>query len=152
MFRNASVGGIMDTRNAYPKIAKGKKKWEIPFNSANKFQVSVHHDVENPDSPLLLMKGAPDRLIARCDRIYNSKTGEATPMSPEERAKLLKLNSTLAKKGRRVLALCESPLDSKKYPIDFDFQVEPTPNFPLGTPKDQCVDNTILCSARFVFD
>ena len=127
----------MDTRNAYPKVSKGKKKWEIPFNSANKFQVSVHVDVENPDTPLLLMKGAPDRLIARCDRIYNNKDGSATPMSPEERAKLLKLNSTLAKKGRRVLALCECPLDPKKYPMDFDFQIEPSPNFPLGTPKDQ---------------
>lgn len=133
----ADLGGIMDTRNAYPKVSKGKKKWEIPFNSANKFQVSVHHDVENADSPLLLMKGAPDRLIARCDRIYNNKDGSAEPMTPEARAKLLKLNSTLAKKGRRVLALCESPLDPKKYPIDFDFQIEPSPNFPLGTPKDQ---------------
>ena len=51
-----SKGNIMDYR------AKNKKVCEIPFNSTNKFQVSIH-ETSDPDEKrsLLVMKGAPER-------------------------------------------------------------------------------------------
>nr|CAD2171846.1 unnamed protein product [Meloidogyne enterolobii] len=54
-------GGVIQYRAGHPKIA------EIPFNSTNKYQVSIHA-YEN-DSNLLVMKGAPERVLARCDKI-----------------------------------------------------------------------------------
>ncbi len=43
---------------------------EIPFNSTNKFQVSVHEmDDPNDKRYLVVMKGAPERILDRCSTI-----------------------------------------------------------------------------------
>merc|ERR1712172_332851 len=53
-----SKGNVMDYR------ARNKKVCEIPFNSTNKFQVSVHEQEDKSDSRyLLVMKGAPERIL-----------------------------------------------------------------------------------------
>merc|ERR1712227_497215 len=59
-----SKGNVMDYR------ARNKKVCEIPFNSTNKFQVSIH-ETSDPDEKraLLVMKGAPERILQRCSTI-----------------------------------------------------------------------------------
>merc|ERR1711936_70824 len=59
-----SKGGVMEYRK------RNKKACEIPFNSANKFQVSIH-ETEDPNDAryLLVMKGAPERILERCSTI-----------------------------------------------------------------------------------
>ena len=57
-------GNIVAYRN------KNKKVCEIPFNSTNKFQVSVHEmDDPNDKRYLVVMKGAPERILDRCSTI-----------------------------------------------------------------------------------
>merc|ERR1712061_298144 len=53
-----SKGNIADYRK------RNKKVCEIPFNSANKYQVSIH-ETEDPNDNryLLVMKGAPERIV-----------------------------------------------------------------------------------------
>merc|ERR1712110_801233 len=52
-----SKGNVMEYR------ARNKKICEIPFNSTNKFQVSVHETSDPSDKrALLVMKGAPERI------------------------------------------------------------------------------------------
>merc|ERR1711910_134091 len=52
------------------KGAKNKKLVEIPFNSTNKFQVSIHETSDPSDKrALLVMKGAPERILQRCSTI-----------------------------------------------------------------------------------
>ena len=50
-----------------------KKVCEIPFNSTNKYQVSIHEkgqeDNEDVGRYLLVMKGAPERILDRCSTI-----------------------------------------------------------------------------------
>jgi sodium/potassium-transporting ATPase subunit alpha len=124
------VGGITDTRLAFPTIGPEEKKWEIPFNSKNKYQVSVHlecNDKEN-STPLLAMKGAPERILARCSHVMMK--GECVELTDETRQQVTKLNSKLARMGRRVLAFCEKELP-EKYGVDFDFNTEIV-NFPIG--------------------
>lgn len=41
---------------------------EIPFNSTNKYQVSIHRQPDKKEH-LLVMKGAPERILGRCDSI-----------------------------------------------------------------------------------
>ena len=52
----------MDFRAAHEKVC------EIPFNSTNKFQVSIH-ETEEAGKFQLMMKGAPERILARCSSI-----------------------------------------------------------------------------------
>lgn len=52
------------------------KVCEVPFNSTNKYQVSIHEIRSgDPNEPtrthyLLVMKGAPERIIEKCSTIY----------------------------------------------------------------------------------
>merc|ERR1712172_101820 len=69
-------GNIMDYR------AKNKKVCEIPFNSAIKYQVSIHCvDDPNENRHLLVMKGAPERILERCSTIVVE--GKEMPMTQE---------------------------------------------------------------------
>ena len=46
---------------------KNKKVAEIPFNSATKYQVSIHEQEDKSDPRyILVMKGAPERILERC--------------------------------------------------------------------------------------
>lgn len=112
---------IEEMRNQFEKLA------EIPFNSANKYQVSVH---KQPDSPrhLLVMKGAPERIISRCSTIVlNGENVEFTDMLRQD---LEGLQVELSKQGLRVLGFCELEL-SEEYSDDHHYDTD-NPNFPLG--------------------
>lgn len=62
-FSELTMGKITEFRAKNPKIA------EIPFNSTNKYQVSVHETDDGNKSYLLVMKGAPERILDRCTTI-----------------------------------------------------------------------------------
>ncbi|VDQ09437.1 unnamed protein product [Trichobilharzia regenti] len=57
------VGNVSDYRSRNPKIL------EIPFNSTNKYQLSIHETDDDDDRLLLVMKGAPERILDRCGTI-----------------------------------------------------------------------------------
>jgi sodium/potassium-transporting ATPase subunit alpha len=59
-----SFGGVSQYRKKNPKAV------EIPFNSSNKYQVSVHDTDDGDERYLLVMKGAPERILERCSSIY----------------------------------------------------------------------------------
>ncbi|GBN13833.1 Sodium/potassium-transporting ATPase subunit alpha [Araneus ventricosus] len=60
-----AVGDVMGYRRKNPKVC------EVPFNSTNKYHVTVHeiNDQKDP-SYLLCMKGAPERILERCSTIF----------------------------------------------------------------------------------
>merc|ERR1712115_235248 len=69
-----SKGNVMGYRDANKKVC------EIPFNSTNKFQVSIHEcDDKSVDGYLLVMKGAPERILDRCSTIIVN--GKELPMN-----------------------------------------------------------------------
>lgn len=60
-----ALGDVMGIRK------RNKKVCEIPFNSTNKYQVSIHEsDDPNDTRYLLVMKGAPERILDRCSTIF----------------------------------------------------------------------------------
>merc|ERR1719276_842483 len=59
------MGSVEGIRAKNPKVS------EIPFNSTNKWQLSIH-EVEGESRQLLVMKGAPERILARCSTILNN--------------------------------------------------------------------------------
>lgn len=101
---------------------------EIPFNSKNKYQVSIHES--DSGEYLTVMKGAPERILSRCSTIFID--GEVKPLTDELRAQVEQNNDDLARKGERVLGFCEKILPLDKFPKGFKFEHEVNVNFPIG--------------------
>jgi len=105
---------------------------EVPFDSSSKFMATLHPHPEDRNKSLLVVKGAPDVLIARCST--SSVTAAAGVMSPADqtsfapgntavideqtRTALLQLNEGLGAQGLRVLAL--ATLELPVAPGDYD--------------------------------
>jgi magnesium-transporting ATPase (P-type) len=122
-------------RQLFPKVL------EVPFNSKNKWQFSVHKipAMENrekfpedqqwvfsglPEDSfyVLVIKGAFERILPLCSKILLE--GKSTKL--EEEAKLQVENSAekLACVGERVMGFASCFLDGEKFPEDFVFDTE----------------------------
>jgi len=96
---------------------------EVPFDSSTKFMATLHPDLANHNKCLLVVKGAPDVVIARCRT--SSVTATAGPISDQTRSELLQLNDSLGAAGLRVLALAtlELPVAAGDYQGDLETEV-----------------------------
>merc|ERR1711910_38938 len=118
-----SKGNVMDYR------ARNKKVCEIPFNSTNKFQVSIHEQEDKSDSRyLLVMKGAPERILQRCTSIIID--GKERPMTQDWKDAFESAYMELGGLGERVLGFCDFMLPEDKYPKGYPFDPDEE-NFPL---------------------
>merc|ERR1712088_1269522 len=116
-----STGDILKVR------ANNKKVCEIPFNSTNKYQVSVHEQA-GQEGYLLDMKGAPERILERCSTILVN--GKELPMDDEWKARFESAYMELGGLGERVLGFCDFQLPASKFPAGFPFNPDEV-NFPL---------------------
>jgi len=113
-----SMGNVEAIRAANPKVC------EIPFNSTNKWQLSVH-EVEGKN--LLVMKGAPERIVARCSKILVDGVEQDKPA--DFQTTFENANAHLGGMGERVLGFAHLPLDPVKFPVGFKFDTDEM-NFP----------------------
>uniref|UniRef100_A0A8C3NB23 Potassium-transporting ATPase alpha chain 2 n=1 Tax=Geospiza parvula TaxID=87175 RepID=A0A8C3NB23_GEOPR len=91
-FAEVTSGPVAAARGRFPKVA------ELPFNSTNKFQVSVH---DAGSQQLLVLKGAPERVLERCSGALQG--GEERPLDAEWRRSLEGACLDLGGRGERVL-------------------------------------------------
>lgn len=115
----ATNGQVMDERTRFPKVS------EIPFNSVNKYHVTIH---EWEGQYLLCMKGAPERILSRCSTIYLN--GKNVPLNDEIKNSFEKAYAELGGMGERVIGFCDLELPKDKFPIGYQFNTEEI-NFPL---------------------
>merc|ERR1711953_1437516 len=109
------LGNVKSIRAKHPKIC------EIPFNSTNKWQLSIH-EVEG--RYLLVMKGAPERILQRCGKIMNN--GAEEDMTAEWTAKFDQAYEHLGGLGERVLGFGHMWLDEAQFPFgSAKFETEP---------------------------
>ncbi|MBC7879940.1 MAG: cation-translocating P-type ATPase [Anaerolineae bacterium] len=93
-----------------------KRVGEVPFSSERKLMTTVHTDAELQEDLLVLTKGAPDVLIARCS---HELVGEETRLLSEARRKeILNMNESLAGDALRTLAAAFRLL--RKETLNFD--------------------------------
>ncbi|XP_061675680.1 sodium/potassium-transporting ATPase subunit alpha-3b isoform X2 [Syngnathoides biaculeatus] len=102
---------------------RNKKVAEIPFNSTNKYQLSVH-ETEDPNDNryLLVMKGAPERILDRCSTILLQ--GKEQPMDEEMKEAFQNAYMELGGLGERVLGFCHLMLPEDQYPKGFAFDTD----------------------------
>jgi len=120
----AEHGGVMAYRKKNPKVC------EIPFNSTNKYQVSVHDTKAMDDSQeyLIAMKGAPERILDICSTIFIN--GEEKPLDQHWRDRFQRAYEELGGMGERVLGFCDFRLSTNEFPRGFPFDSDEV-NFPL---------------------
>lgn len=130
---DASEAGILKWAEKLSPVMPIREKNEqvatIPFNSANKFMVTINKDSVRSDNGLrLCMKGAPERVLDRCSNIMID--GETRAMSEADKATINERLQTLMEGGERVLGFAQMSLDVEAFPASFEFDTE-NPNFPL---------------------
>jgi Ca2+-transporting ATPase len=86
------------TRRAYPRLA------EVPFDSDYKFMATFHrYPVDGGERVIELVKGAPDVVLARCDRAGGPLRDDQQPVD-EVREAIEAANQRMGAQGLRVLA------------------------------------------------
>uniref|UniRef100_A0A8C5WJX0 Sodium/potassium-transporting ATPase subunit alpha n=1 Tax=Leptobrachium leishanense TaxID=445787 RepID=A0A8C5WJX0_9ANUR len=122
-FTENITGNVMVARE------RNRKLVEIPFNSSNKYQVSIHEPEDfAKNGYLLVMKGAPERILERCETIMIG--GQEWPLDEEMKDNFQKAYVALGTLGERVLGFCQLQLPLSVYTPGYPFDTEEV-NFPL---------------------
>ncbi|XP_030634863.1 sodium/potassium-transporting ATPase subunit alpha-1-like [Chanos chanos] len=116
-------GSVEEMRGNYKKVA------EIPFNSTNKYQLSIHKNATASETKhLLVMKGAPERILDRCSTILIQ--GKEQPLDDEMKSSFQRAYEELGGLGERVLGFCHFHLPDDQFPEGFAFDTDEV-NFPV---------------------
>ncbi|KDN43106.1 K, P-type ATPase [Tilletiaria anomala UBC 951] len=98
----------------YDRIAERyERRFQIPFNSKNKFMMTAHVDASVADvskrgQTVVLFKGAPDILLAKC----------AVP--DDVRQAIEAAQESMSAQGQRVILLAEKPATDDSWPSEQD--------------------------------
>jgi len=106
-----------------------KKLHEIPFNSKNKWQTSIHKKVRGEfkcgpheddekayeTRPIVVLKGAPERVLNMCTSYLEN--GEKHELNEEMRKKFMEDVLVLGRQGERVLAFADQELDPEEFDV-----------------------------------
>jgi len=107
-------------RESFPQLH------QIPFNSANKWQISIHKQEAGKYSvgddmpefelrPIIVLKGAPEKVLDMCETYLDG--GVEKPLTAEVQAAIVAENEKLAREGERVLGFADMELDPAEYDI-----------------------------------
>jgi Ca2+-transporting ATPase len=95
----------------YEEIRKENKRVdEVPFESANKYMISLNHE-DHSKKLVSSIKGAPEVITKYCDYIYYK--GKKIKLTEKTRKKMLKINDNMSSRGYRVLALAYKEVKKK---------------------------------------
>ncbi|CAF3362233.1 unnamed protein product [Rotaria socialis] len=123
-----SIGNVIKFRESNRKV------FEIPFNSTNKYQLSIHEMCSRNDTEnarlyyLMVMKGAPEAILEKCSTIFID--GKDIQINDFWRNAFQNAYMELGSLGERVIGFCDLRLPTNKYPKGYQFDAE-TMNFPL---------------------
>ncbi len=107
----AAKGGIDPDTARRDAVRSG----EVPFDSATKFMATLHPHPDDPNRSLVVVKGAPDVVLARCATVATDAGSDL--IDSGRRAELMASNDSLGSEGLRVLALAstELPVRAQEY-------------------------------------
>ncbi|KAG0320836.1 hypothetical protein BGZ97_012725 [Linnemannia gamsii] len=118
-----NIGNFDEMQDLYPKV------FEVPFNSENKWAMTIHDKSHDHGRFTLLMKGAPERILRLCSTILIN--GSAVPLTAEYAKAYDEMYALMASKGHRVLAFAQMLLPDDQYPDSHVFDKEKK-NYPTS--------------------
>ena len=124
-FIELSFGSVKEYRKTYDNL------FELPFNSTNKYSLTVCLSKET-NKKYLLMKGASERIIEKCNTILINNMD--VPLNEEIKDRYNKAYLNLGGCGERVIGFCDYVLnDFLKFPpneeIDYEDKRIPKENY-----------------------
>lgn len=129
---DASEAGILKfcekIRSVSDMRSKNSQVCTIPFNSANKFMITINKIAEEGSKLRLCMKGAPERVMERCSTIL-TKNG-VVPFDDKAKTTVNEQLAFMMERGERCLGFAKMDLDPAKFPVNFAFDTEEI-NFPM---------------------
>lgn len=130
LFGDATEVGIIRFAGNYidvpERLNNAKKAFEIPFNSTNKWHLTILEKEHESGHYVMMIKGAPERIKKMCKWIRIGE--EEFPWEERWDVAFNQAYEHYASKGRRVLALAHRKLPGDRYPRGFEFAADP-PNF-----------------------
>lgn len=82
---------------------------KMPFNSTNKYALSIVEQPGPDNHYVSYIKGAPEKIWKYCGRILHE--GKYITIGPEEKKKFDQVNLRFGKNGERVLGFAMLPLN-----------------------------------------
>lgn len=116
---------VDELRKEYPFVC------EIPFNSTNKYHLVICEVRQEKADYLLMMKGAPERIIDRCTTFLNRRKKDKEQRIGEYFYSTYdKAYHIMGEMGERVIGLGYRFLSKKEFPNGYEFDTEKN-NFPM---------------------
>lgn len=103
VLRMADSVGVATPKNLEPY----ERIHQIPFNSKNKWMLTMHRDPDETRGYLIYVKGAPDVLLDRCTAYWSVVHNECRPLDGAARHKLSDFQAKLSRRAERVIILCQ---------------------------------------------
>jgi len=111
---------VVAQRAANPKVH------EVPFNSKNKYAISIHKTGNG--NKKMLMKGAAERIFELCEFVMMH--GQKVPKNAEHIKDIEAALRSFMFQGLRCLGMCEIDLDNAQFPDNFEYNDAIPYNFP----------------------
>lgn len=103
VLRLADGTGVASPKN----LASYHRIHQIPFNSKNKWMLTMHNDPTGGQGYLVYVKGAPDVLLPRCSTYWSAVHSAVRPMDEDARQKFSAFQAKLSRRAERVIVLCQ---------------------------------------------
>lgn len=109
---NATDGAVLrfaeTMRNGNTLRAEYQRAFEIPFNSKNKWMLTMFNDGNSEKVKYkIFVKGAPDILLPACTSFWSGKTNSIQQLDAAAKRKFCTLQDRLSNNAERVILLCE---------------------------------------------
>ncbi|KAM0553091.1 hypothetical protein ACHAPJ_007639 [Fusarium lateritium] len=102
VFRFAASGPAGDSfKKTIPRI------FEVPFNSKNKWMLTVFQSDDERGAYRAIIKGAPDILLAGCTKYWSAETNSVETLTRDARIKFQQIQDEASCRAERVIVLCE---------------------------------------------
>lgn len=118
---SASLPGSEEIKAAFRRV------YDIPFNSKNKFMLTVMRSNEDNASNTadeMYVKGAPDVLMPRISHFCSAVDGEIKVFDDVARTQLVNLQETWSRRGERVILLAKRQFNASFKPGTSDYEEE----------------------------
>ena len=122
------IEDILETRTRYPLLKVNGVDARVPFNSTNKFALSIVQYQKPGSEYCLLIKGAPERIWKFCSSIEID--GVEQPLNQHWKDVYDKANEDFGRSGQRVLGFGKLHLPIDQYPPGYHFNTYVAAQYP----------------------